>query len=271
MTIKKSKAFEYKISSFEFSHFDENILDGEIKPFEIQEIDNIKGIDSEKNHFDPDVEYNIENDTGFKIEEIVREYRDVRKHEESKMNQKIDQLAEKQVSSIKDQAYKVGETQGREKAYEDALLEYQDGFNKRLEKIDRFIESINEEKSNIINSFHKNILNLIQSCSKWMVLKEVDQEEYVGRLLEKLILEVDSFQNLLIKIDKKNFQNHEGLLEEVEKKVGSLKNIRVEVLQDTHFPGVSVESDKTILDGSLEQQFQNLDNIAEDIFGKLAE
>jgi flagellar assembly protein FliH len=185
-----------------------------------------------------------------------------------KMDQRVDQLAEKQVSSIKDQAYKVGEEEGKKRAYSDALLEYQDNFNKNIMKIEKFVQEINNEKNNIFESFRANLLNLITSTTKWVIVNEIkkDEKAYIERLLEKMILEVDSFQNLLIKIDKKSFEGYEELLAETENKVGKLKNIRVEVLNQTNYPGIIVESDKTILDGTIEAQFEKINKLAENVF-----
>src|SRR5690606_32975198 len=96
---------------------------------------------------------------------------------------------------------------------------------------------------------------------KWLTLKEIDDQDYLARLLEKLILEMNLKNNLVIRINKSSFNNSEDILQMVEQKLGKLTNTRVEAHLDLEHPGIVLECENGIVDASLNAQFSSLDKI----------
>ena len=96
-----------------------------------------------------------------------------------------------------------------------------------------------------------------------MTLKELSSdEEYIERLLERLIQEIETKDNLLIQVNKTKFDAMPEVLERVEERIGALKNVRVEIDYDIENEnGIIIESANGIINGSMEQQLRSLDKL----------
>lgn len=53
------------------------------------------------------------------------------------------------------------------------------------------------------------------------------------------------------------------MVEAVEARLGQLSNVRVEIVPEINHPGIILESENGLIDGSLEGVFQNIDKIFE--------
>jgi len=93
------------------------------------------------------------------------------------------------------------------------------------------------------------------------VLKEVDEKYYLSRLLEKLIYEINQKNNLVVRVDEESFGYMPEIVKVLERKVGVLSNIRVEVSPELKGTGIILESENSIVDGSFEAQMNHLDEI----------
>jgi len=88
---------------------------------------------------------------------------------------------------------------------------------------------------------------------------------YVERLLEKLLLEMQARQNLLIQVSQNDFKSMPEVLQHVQSRLGELKNVRVEIDSDIHSKGMIIQSDNGIVNATMEEQFKNLDKVFEDV------
>ena len=102
---------------------------------------------------------------------------------------------------------------------------------------------------------------MVKNLTKWIVLKEVDEKYYLARLLEKLIHEINTKTGLVLHVNEKSFGHMPEIIKIVERKVGVLTNVRVEVDLDLDETGIVLESENTIIDGSLDAQFKSLDKL----------
>ncbi len=92
-------------------------------------------------------------------------------------------------------------------------------------------------------------------------MKEINEKVYLEQLLEKLILELNSRKNLIIKVGREQFAAMPEVMKTVEARVGQLQNTRIEVVPELHHPGIILESENGLIDGSLEGVFANIDRI----------
>ena len=90
-------------------------------------------------------------------------------------------------------------------------------------------------------------------------------DDYIKRLLEQLISEVDSKSNLILHVSKEDFDKMPEVLEEIEGNVGKLTNVRLVMNHDSDAKGMILESDNGIIKGTQEEQFE----IINKIFGNL--
>ena len=102
---------------------------------------------------------------------------------------------------------------------------------------------------------------MVQNLTKWIVLKEVDEKYYLSRLLEKLIYEINSKANLVIRVNESSFGHMPEVIKILERKLGVLANIRIEVDPELEGHGIILESENAVVDGSLEAQMKSLDKL----------
>ena len=107
---------------------------------------------------------------------------------------------------------------------------------------------------------------MIRNMTKWIILRELKEDgAYLERLLEKLIIELQARQNLLIQVNKNDFSHMPEILQVVQQRLGTLNNVRLEVDFDISPNGITIESENGIITGTLETQFKNLDKLFESV------
>ena len=118
----------------------------------------------------------------------------------------------------------------------------------------------------IITNQKKEIYLLLRNLSKWIILKELnDDGKYIERLLEKLLLEIQARQNLLIQVNANDFAQMPEVLAHVQTRLGELKNVRIEIDSAILTSGIIIESDNGIINATMEEQFKSLDKLFEDV------
>ena len=121
-------------------------------------------------------------------------------------------------------------------------------------------------KEEIVNNQKQDLYNLVRNLTKWVILRELKEDgEYITRLLEKLVTEIQTKANLLVQVDQKSFEGMEDVLETVQERIGTLKNVRVEVDYDIDGQGIIIDSDNGIINGTFEEQMISLDKLFESV------
>lgn len=211
-------------------------------------------------------------DTQFRISPIVKKHRGIADQEREDQERRIQDLVEKKFSLVEEEAYKLGYSKGLEKGREEI---YQQLRNEVDEKVNILMEMVNEVlaiKVELLQNQRIEVYELIKNLTKWITLKELEQDDnYLERLLNRLIQEIETKENLLIQVNKNNFENMPKVLERVEERLGELKNVRVEVDYDIAEQGIVVESENGIINASMEQQFKSLDKLFEGVGVKVDE
>jgi flagellar assembly protein FliH len=70
---------------------------------------------------------------------------------------------------------------------------------------------------------------------------------------------------LVIHVNEDAFGYMPEIVKIVDRKVGKLTNVRLEVDLDMHENGVKLESENNIIDGSLEAQFNTIDRLFQNV------
>ena len=206
--------------------------------------------------------HNISNENQFEVLPIVKEYNRIKEFEEDKKQRKIQDAVKDTVKSIEKEVREKGYKDGFEKGKDEALENNQEILEEKMENLTSMIKEIASLKQNILSTQKKEIYELINVLVRWIVLKELSQDDqYIERLLERLILELHERDNLLIRINKKEYDRMPEVLKIMEEKVGDLTNVRIRIEQSDDFSGIILESENGIMDGSLDQQLKNLDKI----------
>jgi flagellar assembly protein FliH len=204
--------------------------------------------------------------SGFEIAPIVREHRGINRQQDLERQRLIQEEVEKQLVRIQDQAYKEGFEKGLKDGQEEVFAQTRAEVEQKIESLTEMIGEVLKTQHELLAAEKMAVYRTIRNLTKWVILRELkDDGEYVVRLLEKLMNELQVKSNVLIQIDSKSFEDKPDILEILQEKLGELNNIRVEVDYDIEGPGVVVESENGIINGSLKEQFYNLSRLFESV------
>lgn len=197
----------------------------------------------------------------FKINSVVKEHRGIVKQEEDDYRKRVEDEVTKRLNLIKEEAFQKGYDEGAKagqaEAYKESLAEYEE----KILKLEDFISEIGQYKAALCKNQRDDIYKMVKLLTKWILLREIKNDQYLIDLFEKLILELQTKTNLLVRVNAENFERMPEVLQIVEAKLGKLTNVRMEVDPDLVDVGLIIESENGIVDGSLEAQFTNLDKL----------
>lgn len=206
-------------------------------------------------------------ENSFKIDEIVKDYRGLSRQEQADLEQRIQEEVKRRLEAAYQEAYNEGIARGREEGKQQSLSEFHQALGKKAEEFTQVITQVQGQSDKILERERHDVYEFIKRFTKWIVLKEIDEKVYLEGLLEKLILELNARKNLIVKIGRANFSQMPEIIQTVESRLGQLSNVRVEIVPELQHPGIILESENGLIDGSLEGVFQNIDKIFEQVLG----
>lgn len=203
--------------------------------------------------------------SNFKIDEIVSDLRGLSRQEQNDLEEKIQTEVARRLEIAYAEAYQEGLDKGREEGRAASMAEFQGGVVQKVEELAAVIETIQVQSEKILKKDHHDVYEFIKRFTKWITMKEVNEGIYLEALLEKLILELNSRKNLIIKVGKANFASMPEVIKAVEGRIGPLSNVRLEIVSELNHPGIILEGENGLIDGSLESVFKNIDRIFEQV------
>lgn len=254
-----------EIKSFEFSDLQGThvVTQGDFKPFSFGELTG-ESISSEKISDETlRSERTFEKNNNFKIDGAVRNSRGIAKQEQSDFEKRIDEEVKRRLESAYTEAYNEGLEQGRVAGKEEAFAQYQQELAVKIDNFTGVVDALQAQNGKIFEHNRVEIYEFIKRFTKWICLKEINEKVYLETLLEKLILELNSRKNLVVKVGRANFSQMPEVVQVVEAKLGQLSNLRIEVVPEINHPGIILESENGLIDGSMEGVFANIDKIFE--------
>jgi len=256
-----------EIKSFEFADLNGTHVVGQSQ-FQSFEFKTLTGesVSSQKiSETDIRVERKFAEKNNFKIDAIVRDCRGLTRQEQTDLEEKIEKEVQIRLEAAYAEAYKEGLEKGRSEGKELSLNEFHDALGQKVEDFGQIIAQVQGQSENILNKDKRDVYEFIKRFTKWIVLKEVNEKVYLEALLEKLILELNARKNLIVKVGKANFEQMPDVIKAIEARLGQLSNVRVEIVPEINHPGIILESENGLIDGSLEGVFQNIDKIFEQV------
>lgn len=266
--MQKNKEFDVKPFSFTDFNQQKVVKSGsDFKPFEFSALTG-ESLNSEDISSDTiRAERQFEKKNNFKIDSVVRQSRGLNSQEESDIEARIQAEVQKRVEKIYQDAYQEGLEKGKEEAYAHAHQDFDSASASKIEQLAMAIESLGSHFEEVQQKNRKQIYDFVKKFTKWIVLKEIDEQLYLEKLFEKLLLELNARQNLIIKVDPQHFKEMPEVIKAVESRLGQLKNVRVELASELEHPGIILESENGIIDGSVEGIFQVIDKVFDSVVG----
>ncbi len=204
--------------------------------------------------------------TQFKVNPIVEKFRGLKDQEEQEYEATVAKEVARRIAEIQDDAFKAGFDEGVNQGREEIFNEMRSVVDQKLENFSAMVTEVLKTQEDIITNQKKEIYLLLRNLSKWIILKELnDDGKYIERLLEKLLLEIQARQNLLIQVNANDFAQMPEVLAHVQTRLGELKNVRIEIDSAILTSGIIIESDNGIINATMEEQFKSLDKLFEDV------
>jgi flagellar assembly protein FliH len=201
----------------------------------------------------------------FKVDDIVRDYRGLSRQEQSDLEQKIQAEVKSRLDAAYEDAYKEGLEKGRAEGQEIALQEFHETMGQKVEDFGQVIAQVQSQSNKIMDNNRSEVYEFVKRFTKWIILKEIDEKVYLESLFEKLLLELNVRKNLIVKVGKANFSQMPEVIKTVEARLGQLSNVRIEIVPEISHPGIILESENGLIDGSMEGVFKNIDKIFEQV------
>ena len=251
------------VKSFEFSDLEGNHVSGQsvFKSFQFQTLTGDSLNSETLSDGDIRSERQFAQKNNFTIDEIVRDYRGLSRQEQTDLEQKIQQEVNRRMELAHEQAYNEGLEKGQATGKQMVAEELQSAMKQKVEEFSKVIEHIQDQSNKILDRERHEVYEFIKRFTKWIILKEIDEKRYLESLLEKLILELNSRKNLIVKVGRSNFSQMPDVMAIVEGRLGQLSNVRIEIVPELNYPGIILETENGLIDGSMEGVFSNIDKI----------
>lgn len=255
------------IKPFQFSDLQSThvVSQNQFKPFEFQNLNGepVKTVQLTEEEIRTERNHAAKNN--FKIDNIVSDSRGLSRQEQNDIENRIQEEVKRRLEAAYQEAYQEGLERGREEGKENAQNEFHEALGQKVEDLAQIISQVQGQTDKILEKNRAEVYEFIKRFTKWILMKEINEKVYLEGLLEKLILELNVRKNIIIKVGKNNFSQMPEVIKTVESRLGQLSNTRVEIVPEINYPGIILESENGLIDGSLEGVFQNIDKIFEQI------
>ncbi len=258
-----------EIKPFQFSALESThvVSSNSFQPFEFQALAGDAGAKDPASQEEIRSERKFAKKNNFKIDAVVSDSRGISGQEQNDLELQIRDEVQRRVKATYDAAYQEGLQKGRVEGRSVAEAEVRSKLEQHVNEFAINLGEVQGQTAGIVDANRAEIYEFVKRFTKWILLREIDEKVYLETLLEKLILELNARKNLIVKVGRANFARMPEVIEVVEARLGQLSNVRVEIVPELEHPGIILESENGLIDGSLEGVFKNIDKIFEQVLG----
>lgn len=207
--------------------------------------------------------------TSFKVNPIVEKFRGLKDQEDREYEDRVEEEVKRRVLEIQDEAFKSGFEEGVNQGREEVFIQMRSAVDQKLEYFSEMITNVLKTQEEILVTQKTEIYHLLKNLSKWIVLRELKEDgQYIERLLERILLEMQVRHNLLIQVNPDDFKQMPEVLAHMQSRLGEMNNVRLEIDSSVKTKGIIVESENGIVNATLEEQFKSLDKLFEDVLAR---
>ncbi len=254
-----------RITSYKFKSFDKVIKEkiensDDVKKYEFSSLENFKQVKKEKDLVD--FISTSSKAKGFNISPIVREHKGFKDRDIEEREGRIAEEIEKRFNRIKKQGFDQGCSEGFEEGKKEVYDQTKVATEEKLDALTSMISDTLKTQEELLVNQKKQIYYMIRNLTKWIILRELkDDGRYIERLLERLLIEMNAKKNILVRVNKNDFERMPDILSVIQNKLGTIENVRIEVDYETSKNGIILECDNGIINGTFEEQFRTMDRL----------
>lgn len=206
----------------------------------------------------------------FKVNPIVEQFRGLKDQETREYEDRVEEEVKRRIAEIQDEAFRAGFDEGVNQGREEIFEQMRSAVDEKLGDFAQMVTSVLKTQEEILSKQKTEMYQLLRNLSKWIVLRELQEDgKYIERLLERLLLEMQVRNNLLIQVNTEDFAKMPEVLAHVQSRLGEMKNVRIEIDSSVKSRGIVVESENGIINATMEEQFKSLDKLFEDVLAKV--
>ena len=247
--------------TYEFKNFEaEDVKQSNVDEYKFQPLTEFYEKNSEH-------EFNIQDsneggEEAFRVSPIVKTHKKINHYFEIYKEKKINDEVERRLLKLEKEAFEKGYSQGVKQGEEESCRERKESLKREMSTFSKFIKNVLKTKQEMLENEKHSVYELIKSLTKWIILKELkDDDKYLFRLLEKLMVEVENKNNVLVQINREDFEENQDVFQEMQNILKEMPNIKFDVNDDIKTRGIILTTENEVIDGTLEEQFKNLDKI----------
>ncbi len=253
---------DFKSYEFQDLKKNESINQDSVKSYEFQALAEVSEMDSQSELGFDDFKNLNKSNKDFKVAPVVKAYKKINRYldiyKEKRINDEIEKKLLKLEKKAFEKGYNDGFRQGEEKSYAEKTKETEE----KIGVLSNFVEEVLKTKKELLENEKHCVYELIKSLVKWIILRELkDDDKYIFRILEKLAVDMENKNNVLIQIDKREFEKNKDIFQDMKNVLKKIPNVEFDVSQDIENKGIILITENEIVDGTLERQFENLDKI----------
>lgn len=197
-------------------------------------------------------------DSRFVLHPNTREKLYIEIEERRVIEERVRNRVEAFQEEVRARAYAEGLEAGKQAGFKAASDEVKTAAKVQLEKIDSFLRGAEEAKVAILAANERVVLELVHQIASMIALKEIQSEPgYVQRLAMAILEKIGVRENILVRVNRAEFESLKLLKDDLEKELGALKNLNVVPSDDVKLGGCQVETDLSAIDASLATQLEN--------------
>ncbi len=197
----------------------------------------------------------------FSIMPEVFESRGLAGQKQKEQSRELKKIIEEGLSEKEKSAYDKGFEQGQKDGQRLALEAAQKQLEETVTKTRGDFSQLLSHKAELFEQSEEEMVKLVSSLTKWVLLREFDGKDYLSRLLKKLIHEIREKDHLILRVHPRFLAEVREILPNIEEHFGELKNFRIEEDRELSSPGLALESKNMILSAGLDDIFKAIDQV----------
>lgn len=208
---------------------------------------------------DDERESPTQKDSRFVLHPTTREKLFIEIEERRVIEERVRNRVEAFQEEVRARAYAEGFEAGKKDGFKAASDAVKADAKQKMDGIDSFLKGAEDAKVAILAANEAVVLEVVHQIAAMLALKDIQSEPgYVLRLAKTILERIGVRENILIRVNRQEFESLKLLKEDLEKELGSLKNLNVIPSDNVKMGGCQVETDLSAIDASVATQLENV-------------
>lgn len=208
---------------------------------------------------DEDRESPTQKDSRFVLHPTTREKLFIEIEERRVIEERVRNRVEAFQEEVRARAYTEGFEAGKKDGFKAASDEVKSQAKEKMAGIDSFLKGAEEAKLQILAANETIVLELVHQIAAMLALRDIQSEPgYVLRLARTILERIGVRENILIRVNRQEYESLKLLKDDLEKELGALQNVNVIPSDTVKMGGCQVETDLSAIDASIATQLENV-------------